>query len=131
MEEEGKWKQFGLYSSKKLLTESTNRYTKKENHLRQGLYFKNRSAELSNMMKLQLAALILLVTSLVITEAYFLRLNNHMPANSRKRGSILEKKRISGRNFEGEINKRLWPWKASKDETWIRKSVNDNNWPWN
>ena len=46
MEEAGKWKQFGLYSSKKLLTESTNRYTKKENHLRQGLYFKNRSAEL-------------------------------------------------------------------------------------
>lgn len=31
----------------------------------------------------------------------------------------------------GEISKRLWPWKASKDETWIRKSVNDNNWPWN
>lgn len=31
----------------------------------------------------------------------------------------------------GEINKRLWPWKASKDETWVRKSVNDNNWPWN
>lgn len=46
MEEAGKWKQFSLYSLKKLLTESTNRYTKKENHLRQGLYFKNRSAEL-------------------------------------------------------------------------------------
>lgn len=44
MEEAGKWKQFGLYFSKKLLTESTNRYTKKENHLRQGLYFKNRIA---------------------------------------------------------------------------------------
>lgn len=61
----------------------------------------------SNMMKLQLAALILLVTSLVITEAYFLRLNNHMPANSRKRGSILEKKRISGRNFEGKFTVKI------------------------
>ena len=61
----------------------------------------------SNMMKLQLAALILLVTSLVITEAYFLRLNNHMPANSRKRASILEKKRISGRNFEGKFTVKI------------------------
>jgi len=58
-------------------------------------------------MKLQLAALILLVTSLVITEAYFLRLNNHMPAYSRKRGSILEKKRISDRNFEGEFTVKI------------------------
>lgn len=61
----------------------------------------------SNMMKLQLAALILLVTSLVITEAYFLRLHNHMPANSRKRGSILEKKRISDRNFEGKFTVKI------------------------
>lgn len=59
----------------------------------------------SNMMKLQLAALILLVTSLVITEAYFLRLNNHMPANSRKRGSILEKKRISGKKKESLLSR--------------------------
>lgn len=59
------------------------------------------------MMKLQLAALILLVTSLVITEAYFLRLNNHMPAYSRKRGSILEKKRISDRNFEGKFTVKI------------------------
>ena len=60
-----------------------------------------------SMMKLQLAALILLVTSLVITEAYFLRLNNHMPAYSRKRGSILEKKRISDRNFEGKFTVKI------------------------
>ena len=58
-------------------------------------------------MKLQLAALILLVTSLVITEAYFLRLNNHMPAYSRKRGSILEKKRISDKNFEGKFTVKI------------------------
>lgn len=77
------------------------------------------------MMKLQLAALILLVTSLVITEAYFLRVNNHMPAYSRKRGSILEKKRISDRNFEGKFTvkintirgienfkKTIWYWSA-------------------
>lgn len=61
----------------------------------------------SYMMKLQLAALILLVTSLVITEAYFLRLHNHVPANSRKRESILEKKRISDSKFEGKFTVKI------------------------
>ena len=74
----------------------------------------------SNMMKLQLAALILLVTSLVITEAYFLRPNN-MLAYSRKRGSILEKKRISDKNFEGKFIV------TSSTFTGIEKPKNNHN----
>ena len=72
------------------------------------------------MMKLQLAVLILLVTSLVITEAYFLRLNN-LPAYSRKRGSILEKKRISDKNFEGKFIV------TSSTFTGIEKPKNNHN----
>lgn len=72
------------------------------------------------MMKLQLAVLILLVTSLVITEGYFLRLNN-LPAYSRKRGSILEKKRISDKNFEGKFIV------TSSTFTGIEKPKNNHN----